>query len=211
MRARFIANCIALLITSATNLVRQRFDPALPLPAATQNTQAKSGSPGASAPNVSELTKAKIFYSGHMFGYLRRDKANQCGNKQDKDCDLAGKRDKASAAEVFETVLHQQGCNTKGGPQSGCILLAMGDDFAPKYEARLEDNGRFKQRDSPTASYMNDNVARFLYEANFTALVPHPHFGQVFASEARIFVEVDFARVRHEGNCLTAAKCAGVR
>ena len=128
---------------------------ALTLPALAQDIQANGDGAGNSVAAARDITTARIFYSGHMFGYLRRDK-----NKENHPGTLF-----SPAGQFLQKYLEE--C-----PPTRCVLLGMGDNFSPKYEARLADNGNFKKRDGSNADYHSDNVAAFLHEANFNALVP---------------------------------------
>jgi hypothetical protein len=120
---------------------------ALVLPAVVfgQASNPASGSPA--------VTSATIFYSGRMMGYLRQDKANDPDSR-------------TFPAKIF---LDKYGAECTTRP---CVLLGMGDNFAPKYEARINKDGNFKSRDGSDASYDKDDVAAFLYNAKFNALVP---------------------------------------
>ena len=107
----------------------------------------------APAPGGTAVTSARIFYSGRMMGYLREDRGNRLSDP----------------ADHFLSEYDRQ-CNQPGTARN-CVLLGMGDNFAPNYAARMDDLGHFKGRNSNT-SWKDDNVARFLVTANFTALVP---------------------------------------
>lgn len=108
----------------------------------------------AQAPTDNSPVTAQIFYSGRMLGYLREDQNHQY----------------SGPANAFLQEYDNQ-CSRSVTARS-CVLLGMGDNFAPNYSARLDDNGAFKHRDGSNATYDKDNVARFLYDARFTALIP---------------------------------------
>ncbi len=122
------------------------------------NAQGSGAGSGGSA-----VTAAKIFYSGRMLGYLRQDIV------QDKDKQEKDKKDRkfefSGPAQKFLDAYHAE-CKTP------CILLGMGDNFSPEYKARLDDDNQFKSRKDPGPDYRDDNVARFLDAAGFSALVP---------------------------------------
>jgi hypothetical protein len=146
---------------------------ALVLPSLAQDNQASDAGFGNSATNAGDVTKATIFYSGHMFGYLREDGDSQaCGRTKARECHVSG------PARIFEKALEGRGCGrfeeSTGTYIAGstCVLLGMGDNFAPKYEARLKDTGEFKDRNDSVTTYRGDNVARFLDTARFNALIP---------------------------------------
>jgi hypothetical protein len=104
-------------------------------------------------PHASALTSVNIFYSGRMMGYLREDKV--------------GDEFELSAPADFFLKGYRAKCASKR-----CILLGMGDNFSPEYQARLDDDGHFKKRNDANTTVQNDNVARFLHKAQFNALVP---------------------------------------
>ena len=89
-----------------------------------------------------------------MLGYMRQNKADDPNSLSDP-------------AKYFIDEYR-----SKCGPQRHCVLLGMGDNFSPDYEARLDDDGNFKSRNDARVQYYNDNVARFLDTAEFDALVP---------------------------------------
>jgi hypothetical protein len=70
---------------------------ALVLPSLAQDNQASDAGFGNSAANAGDVTKATIFYSGHMFGYLREDGDSQaCGRTKARECHVSG------PARIFE-------------------------------------------------------------------------------------------------------------
>ncbi len=97
---------------------------------------------------------AKIFYSGRMLGYMRQERPEDPSSRSDP-------------ATYFLREYHSE-C----GPTLHCVLLGMGDNFSPAYEARLDSNGNFKSRNDARITYNTDNVALFLDAAQFDALVP---------------------------------------
>lgn len=128
----------------------------LTLPALAQDSKANDAGSGNSVARTGGITTAKIFYSGHMFGYLRED-GTACKPPRTAECHVSESAQRFSEALEGQYSLEgehsPEGQHCKYPEESDgkyvpgtCVLLGMGDNFSPKYEARLDDQGSFKSR-----------------------------------------------------------------
>ena len=122
--------------------------------------------------------KFTVFYSGRMLGYLREDSGTPTTPTANGKCKQVWNTTPYRLSDSAQSFLNSYACECEklkaaGKATDRCMLLGMGDNFAPKYESRLDDAGTgFKSRNSNNISYDQDNVARFLKFAQFDAIVP---------------------------------------